>query len=529
MRGGAHGDVDYGGIRNPLLLSKDRKSETLHLLGYMRRASTRQTGSRSSGRVKGVPTQDMYLALSADFLHSRGQRFPSLVLYLNCVYNISRQLELACIAGRLFLFRIDMKRNSRSFALLQIITSMVSIASVASAAELRVPAFTAYLDPDTRGARVSPSSGITGWNDPELKVLWFGQIKTLGTLDCRVALLLPTDVTSKLRLTVAGQSHEALVKGAGPDLLTADFGSFDIAKAGYQRFTLESLNPQGQPSGDLDALLLDGPAVQDAHFNLQPRRNAASVHLIYPVDKDTKVEAFYCEMTGLEDPIWTYYMACGWHRGYFGMQVNSPTERRIIFSVWDSGNEAVDRDKVVEDNRVKLVAKGEGVYTGDFGNEGTGGHSHLKYMWKTGQTQRFIVTARPTDTTHTIYSGYYFHPDKKQWVLISRWNAPKEGGYLRRLYSFSENFGGSNGHLLRKALYGNQWIRTAEGRWIELTTASFSHDPTGKADRLDHFMGIEGGQFFLSHGGFVSGFTEYGQRFTRPAAGKEPLDIILPE
>ena len=28
---GAHGDVDYGGIRNPLLVSKERRSETLHL------------------------------------------------------------------------------------------------------------------------------------------------------------------------------------------------------------------------------------------------------------------------------------------------------------------------------------------------------------------------------------------------------------------------------------------------------------------------------------------------------------------
>jgi hypothetical protein len=422
-----------------------------------------------------------------------------------------------------------MKRNSLPFVLLQTVTFLVGMASGASAAELRVPACTAYLDPDARGARVSPRSGIAGWNDPELKVLWFGEIKTAGTLDCRVALRLPTDVTSKLRLTVGGQSHQALVKGAGPDLLTADFGSFDIAKAGYQRFTLESLNPQGQPSGDLDALLLGGSAAQDAHFNLQPRRNAASVHLVYPVDKDTRVEAFYCEMTGLEDPIWTYYMACGWHRGYFGMQVNSPAERRIIFSVWDSGNEAVDRNKVADEDRVKLMAKGEGVDASDFGNEGTGGHSHLKYMWKTGQTQRFIVTARPTDATHTIYSGYYFHPDKKQWVLISSWKAPKEGGYLRRLYSFSENFGGSNGQLLRRALYGNQWIRAAEGQWIELTTASFSHDPTGKADRLDRFMGVESGQFFLSHGGFVPGFTEYGQRFTRPATGKEPSDIILPE
>jgi hypothetical protein len=421
-----------------------------------------------------------------------------------------------------------MKRNVYYFASLHVILFLVGMVGTASATELRIPAFTAYLDPDVRGARVSPRSGITGWNNPELKVLWFGEIKILGKLDCSVALRLPSETTSKLRLTVEDQSHEALVKGAGPDLVTADFGSFDIDKVGYQRFTLESLNPQGQLSGDLDALLLDGPAAQDAHFNLQPRRNAASVHLFYPVDKDIEVEAFYCEMTGLEDPIWTYYMACGWHRGYFGMQVNSPTERRIIFSVWDSGNEAVDRNKVVEEDRVKLIAKGQGVYAGDFGNEGTGGHSHLKYMWKTGQKQRFIVTAKPTDATHTIYSGYYFHPDKKQWILISSWKAPKEGGYLRHLYSFSENFGGSNGHILRKALYGNQWIRTADGRWIELTTATFSHDPTGKSDRLDRFMGVESGKFFLSHGGFVPGFTKYGEKFTRPAEGKEPSDIVLP-
>ncbi len=420
-----------------------------------------------------------------------------------------------------------MKWPSHSVMLVQTIAAL--LVSVTSGAELRIPGFTAYLDPDGRGARVSQRSGITGWNNPATKVLWFGEIKTVGQLDGSIVLRLPREVTSKLRLSVAGQSHEATVQGKGTDPVTVGFGSFNIAQAGYQRFTLESLNPQGQSFGDLDALVLNGPAAQDAHFNLKSRRNAASVHLTYPVDKDTRVEAFYCEMTGLEDPVATYYMACGWHRGYFGMQVNSLTERRIIFSVWDSGGEAVDRGKVAAENRVQLVAKGEGVVTNDFGNEGTGGHGHLVYAWRTGEMQRFLVTAKPTDATHTIYAGYYFHPDKKQWVLISGWKAPKEGGYLRRLYSFSENFGGSNGHLLRKALYGNQWIRTAEGQWIELTTATFSHDPTGKADRLDRFMGVENGQFFLSHGGFVPGFTQYGAKFTRLPTGKAPSDIVLLE
>ncbi len=409
------------------------------------------------------------------------------------------------------------------------LTILLAFATAAlEAAPLRVPAFTAYLDPDLEGARVSSRSGITSWHDPALKVLWFGELKSPGLLDCTVGLRLPKGATSKLRLSVAGLSREARVIGAGTNVVTASFGAFKIENAGYQRFTLESLNPRGEPVGDLEALLLDGPAAKDAHFNLKPRRNAASVHLFYPVPEGVKVEAFYCEVTGLEDPLWTYYMACGWHRGYFGMQVNSPTERRIIFSVWDSGSEAVDRNKVAEDNRVRLVAKGEGVYAGDFGNEGTGGHSHLKYLWKTGERQRFIVTAKPADATHTVYSGFYFHPDKKAWMLISSWKAPKEGGWLRGLYSFSEDFGGANGHLLRKALYGNQWIRTDQGEWLELTTAGFSHDGTGRADRLDRFMGVEKGQFFLSHGGFVPGFAKYGEKFTRPATSQPPTDISLP-
>lgn len=405
----------------------------------------------------------------------------------------------------------------------------IALFSVNASAELRVPAFTAYTDPDPDGANVEPYSGISEWKGSALKVLWFGEIKTVGKLDASLVIRLATNTTSKLRLTVAGQSHEAAAKGEGTAPVTLRFGSFDITAPGYQSFMLTSLNETSQSNGDLEALVLDGPAVEKAHFNLKPRRNAASVHLVYPVAKDLQVDAFYCEMTGIDEPLWTYYMACGWHRGYFGMQVNSPTERRIIFSVWDSSSEAVDRKKVAAEDRVTLVAKGDGIDAGDFGNEGTGGHSHWIYPWKTGELQRFIVTAKPTDSTHTIYSGYYFHPELKKWKLISSWRAPKDGAYLHGLYSFSENFGGSNGHLRRKALYGNQWVRTSDGRWVELTTATFSHDGTGKADRLDRFMGVENGQFFLSHGGFVPGFTQYGEKFDRPATGKAPSNLVLPE
>ena len=40
------------------------------------------------------------------------------------------------------------------------------------------------------------------------------------------------------------------------------------------------------------------------------------------------------------------------------------------------------------------------------------------------------------------------------------------------------------------------------------------------------FMGVEGGRFFLSQGGFVPGFTKFGEKFTRPAS-KTPPQIDL--
>ncbi len=396
---------------------------------------------------------------------------------------------------------------------------LLLILALTARAELSVPAATAYLDPDANGARVS-KTGITGWTNPQNTVSWFGEIKTPGKLDATLILRLPKDAVSKLRLAVGGQSREVSATGTG-EPLTVKFGDFTIAQPGYVRFQLTSLNAAGKPAGDLDALVLDGPAIADAHFNLDPRRNAASVHLSYATPKDTQVALFYNEMTGVEDPVATYYMACGFSRGYFGMQVNSKTERRIIFSIWDSGNEGVDRSKVAEENRVKLLAKGEGVVASDFGNEGTGGHSHLIYPWKTGGVQRFAVTAK-AEGEHTDYTGWWFHPEQKKWTLIASFRAPRDGKWLRGLYSFSENFGGSNGHIVRKALYGPAWLRSADGKWQEITEASFSHDGTGKANRFDRFMGVEGGRFFLSHGGFVPGFTKFGEKFTRPATGMPP-------
>jgi hypothetical protein len=96
---------------------------------------------------------------------------------------------------------------------------------------------------------------------------------------------------------------------------------------------------------------------------------------------------------------------------------------------------------------------------------------------------------------------------------------------MRGLHSFSENFLGENGHLARKALYGNPWYRTADGQWHEITQARFSHDPTGKTDRFDRTMGLEDNQFFLRHGGFLDGGLDYGTPMQRQSTGQVPSDL----
>ena len=245
-----------------------------------------------------------------------------------------------------------------------------------------------------------------------------------------------------------GESHVRTVLGGTGETVVVDFGKFPVKREGYHALSLMGQKRSGESFGQIEALEIEGNATEGAHFSRVERRNAASVHLHYPVPKEKEVEWFYQEVKPITDPLWSFYMACGFSRGYFGLQVNSRTERRIIFSVWDSGNEAVDRNKVKPEDRVQMLSKGKEVVAESFGNEGTGGHSHRVYLWRKDNIYRFLVHAKP-DKGSTIYSAYIFTPEGEQWELITRFRAPKDGGYLKGLHSFIENFWGANGQEAR--------------------------------------------------------------------------------
>ena len=393
-----------------------------------------------------------------------------------------------------------------------------------------IPGYTGYAVPveNQEGDLFNFQQKAALWKDPNQVLHYYFYLRKKGTL--QVSLLAKNKAAGSLvQVSIPGKIAQITIPKSDK-YVSLKVGSTIIKDSGFYEIALEDIRQGGQSVADIQGIELSGTAVPGMHFNTKPRRNAASVHLRYPLPDSAKAVAFYNEITipvGANEPH-SYYMANGFSRGYFGIQIISPTERRVIFSVWDAGNEPVDRAKVPEDKKVQLLATGRDVVADGFGNEGTGGHSHWVYPWKNGTTYGFLVTSmRDTVKMTTIYTGYIYLPEMKQWKLLASFKAPMDGGYLKNLYSFVENFSGENGQLQREALYRNQWVQLEDGKWQELTTAVFSTDATGRAgDRIDYGAGESDGQFYLWNGGFQPANVKMGDRFTRPPLQAKPSILV---
>jgi hypothetical protein len=243
-----------------------------------------------------------------------------------------------------------------------------------------------------------------------------------------------------------------------------------------------------------------------------------SVHLQFPAPEGT---AFLNELTIDTSSEGTYFCACGFNQGYFGLQELANGRKVVIFSVWDPGQQD-DPNSVAEEQRVKLVARDDAVRVGRFGNEGTGGQSFLDYDWKPGATYRFLVTAK-VEGARTAYSAYFGPPESTSWrhlVTFSTLTGEKRlGGY----YAFVEDFRRNriSATRQRKARFGNGWVVEPNGHWVALTRARFTAD-RNPAETID--AGLEGDRFFLITGGATrNAHIPLGQNIDRPPAGMPPL------
>lgn len=266
----------------------------------------------------------------------------------------------------------------------------------------------------------------------------------------------------------------------------------------------------------LTAALLCLAAVLHAQPAAEPRA-ARSVHLRYEGPQST---AFYDELTVDESVPGSYFMACGFHQGYFGIQERRPGQDRVvIFSVWDPGRQN-DPGGVPADQRVEVLYHADDVVVRRFGGEGTGGQSFFTYPWKTGQTYRFLVEAS-VEKDKTAFAAYFFLNETGVWKHLVTFRTITGGSRLSGYYSFIEDFrrDGTSLHQRRRARFGNGWIRQADGNWVQLTEARFTADPT-PVDNID--ASVQGEEFCLATGGDTEKHTELQTLLKRPLSSRAP-------
>jgi len=232
-----------------------------------------------------------------------------------------------------------------------------------------------------------------------------------------------------------------------------------------------------------------------------PPRAARSVHLSY---EGRDGELFYNEVAVQRSVNGSYFMACGWTGGYFGMQqINSPTNKVVLFSVWDPTT-GDDANQVPLEQRVEVLHEGEGTRVQRFGGEGTGGQCFWPYQWETNEVCRFLVAAEPQGEK-TAYSGWFFDNHAKTWRHLVTFRTRDGGRGLRGLYSFVEDFRRDTAsvHDERRAQFGNGWLRRTNGQWSALTRARFTASNAEWEAKENIDAGLSAGKFFLATGGNI--------------------------
>ncbi|PST83973.1 nematoblast specific protein [Pedobacter yulinensis] len=374
------------------------------------------------------------------------------------------------------------------------------------------------------------NKGLTSWSDKNDVVrIWF-RTESGGDLDLALKLRVP-EGQSRISLTVAGKTLTKNI--ANKEFQTVSLGKVRLKGPGYVKAEIRGISKSGGVFAEVSDLELSGEAIgkgltyvknNEGNYFYWGHRGP-SVHLQYVIPEAAadQVEWFYSEINVPqgEDKQGTYYMANGFSGGYFGMQVNSPTERRVLFSIW-SPFQTDDPKSIPDSMKIHMLKKGSTTRTGEFGNEGSGGQSYMRYAWEAGKTYAFLVRAQ-ADQQHrtTTFTAYFKDLQKGDWQLVASFKRPKSGGYLKGLYSFLENFDPATGEQHRKGNYGNQWAVDTKGNWYEVTKARFTADATANMNyRKDYGGGTSDQVFFLRNCGFFSDFTPVKTLLERKSTGK---------
>lgn len=369
-------------------------------------------------------------------------------------------------------------------------------------------------------------NGIDNWKDTSTKIRTYFRVEKTGQIHIGLKAKV-TNGSSVVKVTFNGVTATVDISKTSFEKIFAD--SFTVAEPGYHFVEIQGVSKTGSEFGEVSHILIGGAATNGDLYYVKEDvywgRRGPSVHLSYEKPEAAgDVLWFYNEMTipEGEDKLGTYFMANGFGEGYFGIQVNSEIERRVLFSVW-SAYSTDDPSQIPADYKVEKLAAGADVTVQDFGNEGSGLQSIRRYNWEAGTTYKFLLKAEPSENNSTDYTAYFFSPEIGEWELMSSLRRPKTSTYLSRPHSFLENFSTAMGDESRKVLYTNQWVYDTSATWHQISKVRFTADATARKDsRLDYAGGVEGENFFLKNCGFFSDKATIDSYFEKPLSGSAP-------
>jgi hypothetical protein len=372
-----------------------------------------------------------------------------------------------------------------------------------------------------KSSEVIGKDGIAHWQDANDTIRTYFYTEKEATIPFGII----AKGSSEISVSYNGETERIKLSNSAFD--TIYIGNYVSNNKGYQHIDLQGISKTTGTFAEIKDIVFkapeDSPLVKYIKDDFYFGRRGPSTHLVFETPTDD-IEWMYSEIEidKDQDVIGSYFMANGFGEGYFGIQVNSESERRILFSIW-SPFKTNDPKAIPEDQKIKLLKKGEGVTSGEFGDEGAGGQSYKVFPWKSQTRYGFLTKVKPNGDNTTDYTSYFFDPETNKWQLIASFRRPKTNTYITRPYSFLENFIPNTGALSRRGGFYNQWMRDSKGQWYEITQAKFSADATAKKDaRLDYSGGTENNGFYLKNCGFTNDHTHIGTTLKRAPLGIQP-------
>jgi hypothetical protein len=197
----------------------------------------------------------------------------------------------------------------------------------------------------------------------------------------------------------------------------------------------------------------------------------------------------------------SFFMACGWNTGYFGLQELGDGSKKVIFSVWDP-TAGDDPRAVRPEDRVECLYQSPDAVVKRFGGEGTGGQCMANFEWTTGKEYRFCVSAA-IQGEKTAYSGFVWLEKAQKWNHLATFRVRTGGLPLKGLHSFVEDFrrDTKSATEAREARFGDAWMMALDGRWMAITRARFTASGADFEARETIDAGVRGERFFLRTGG----------------------------